>query len=257
MSSIAVWSRKGGVGKTTLALHLAWYFARVRKRRVLVIDLDIQGNASSALASVPIRCISSQLFEPDFVPPAPEGPAAAETGHIHLVRSDPAIRGIESQRPTDAVTAFRATWTALARDYEAIVVDCPPSEHVSVVSALMTVRYGLAPIDIGRWSVDGIAPMLKTYLGIQRSFNPTLRLLGMLACRVDNRVALGKEALAQLASAYGQFLIPLKLSQRNAFAAVAAHGQPVWEARGAAEATAEMLAVCRYVNDKVFADGAA
>jgi chromosome partitioning protein len=257
MSSVAVWSRKGGVGKTTVALHLAWYFARMRQQRVLAIDLDIQGNFSAALGEAQLRCRSSQLFERDFDILPLDTALAPGTGTIHLVGADPAIRSIESLRPSDAVGNFRAAWKKLRSDYDIVILDCPPSEHVAVLAALMTVRFALAPIDVGRWSVDGIAPMLRTYLGIQRSFNPELRFLGMLACRVDNRVAMAKEVLAQLAGAYGQFLIPLKLSQRHAFAAVAVRGEPVWTDRGAAEAASEMLAVCRYVNSTVFADAPA
>ncbi len=120
MKSIVVWTRKGGVGKTTLATHLAWHCADVG-HRVRVIDLDVQGNASDALASATRLGDSAILFGRSAIPVA----STQAPGTIALLAGTEALNDVERLEPQTAAASFRDYYALLEAGFDIVIVDGP------------------------------------------------------------------------------------------------------------------------------------
>ena len=249
MKSIVVWTRKGGVGKTTLATHLAWYCADA-KRRVLVIDLDAQGNASDALATADRIGEAASLFQQGASLPLdapPTGPLALFAGTERLI-------DVERQEAARVTAAFREHYGRLATHFDVVIVDGPAGQTLPLMAALLCANFGVAPLDLGQWSVNGVEATLRTYVGMRQRYNPGLQFLGMVPFRVDNRLASNRAALKGIAQAYGRFLLPAKVSMRHAIGQVAVHRRPVWADRSARDAGIELRVTCELLALHALAD---
>lgn len=249
MKSVMVWNRKGGVGKTTLATHLAWLFGEAGKR-VLLIDLDSQGNASDALVESNVIGDSADMFRTGVDLSAIFKPGTEGAG-ISLLRGTEALANVERESLDIVAQAFRRSYDYLSPQFDAAVLDGPPAQTVALLAALMRVNSGVAPIELSQWSVSGVETMLRTYVGVRKKFNPQLDFIGMLPCRVDNRLASNAPTLQALSERYGQYLLPLQLSQRSAVRQVAVTRRPVWSDRSTSGAAAEMILVCKTIATRV------
>jgi chromosome partitioning protein len=183
---VAVAQQKGGVGKTTSTINLA-RAASVAGHRVLVIDMDPQGNASSALASEPLA--SDQVSVADAIVPGTDvalvdvlvpsmwpnvdlAPSAGET----LATAEHRI----GAAPTGREHRLAEALDALPKPYDLVLVDCPPALGQLTVNALAAVDRVLVVAEGDQWSADGLAMLRRTVEGVQRYTNPNLRWAGVL-----------------------------------------------------------------------------
>ncbi len=150
MKTIVINNQKGGVGKTMLAVHLAWYLAEQktendRSTRVLVIDLDGQGNASKVLSGEHEAGAAADLFDP-----AKELPASAVSG-ISVMAMDERIHGIEMASVPRAIRRFQAF-----DGYDYCVIDTPPTWGARNFTALAISDYLISPIEMKDFAMDGV-----------------------------------------------------------------------------------------------------
>lgn len=260
MRSIVVSTEKGGVGKTTLALHLAWHFAEAGKR-VVLIDLDPQGNASNTLGdgfAPAARLFSTEPFEiPKELPGA---------GKVALIGADPKLADVEridpyTRQPIDlktAFTMFKQNLALLDPHFDVCIIDTPPSTSLKASAALYAGGWVVSPVDLEQWGMQGIAGTIRAIEGIRRRFNPTLVFVGLLPSRFDATSPSQKATLMSLLNTegYARFVLPAKLSRRLAFAATGRSKAPVWRdaTRSGADATTEMRHALKLIEQKVFAD---
>lgn len=180
MNIITVTNQKGGVGKSTIAVHLAMALQE-RGDRVLFVELDPQGNASKTLekAGGVAALQASQLFEEQQLTITPnEG--------ITLINADAKMADIE-RAPLTVMSTFKDHLAALASQFDHCVIDTPPTLGLRMSAALIVANHVLSPIELEEYSIDGITKMLQTIFGVKLKWNPDLNFLGMLPNRFNSR----------------------------------------------------------------------
>ena len=176
MNIITVTNQKGGVGKSTIAVHLAMALQE-RGDRVLFVELDPQGNASKTLekAGGVAALQASQLFEEQQL-------TITTNEGITLINADAKMADIE-RAPLTVMSTFKDHLTALASQFDHCVIDTPPTLGLRMSAALIVANHVLSPIELEEYSIDGITKMLQTIFGVKSKWNPDLNFLGMLPNR--------------------------------------------------------------------------
>jgi chromosome partitioning protein len=198
--TIAITNQKGGTGKTTTTVNLAAALGEMG-RRVLVLDLDSQANATSWLGT---RDAGSELFdvltaeEPGSLAPLVRPTTAA---NVELVPSSPQLARAD-RHLAEAVGGERildSMIRALPRGrWDYLLVDCPPALGQLTVNALAAVAEILVPVEASTLAVAGLAALVRTVATVRRLLNPRLAYCGILACRIDARTVLARDILATL-----------------------------------------------------------
>ena len=252
MKTLVVAQQKGGVGKTSSLVHLAFDFFE-RGKRVAVIDLDTQANASFTLQDFNSGYLASQMFDMDgdtlrkAFSKLPDGPL------LQLVASDPVLANMERRSLTDASVVFKENITALADcGFDVALIDTAPALGVSLAAALFAADCVLSPIELEVYSLQGIKKMLTTIANV-RKLNTKLKFLGMVPSKVDARNPRHLRHHAELLEAYPQLMIPAGIGLRSSIADALASGVPVWKIKktAARKASQEVRALAAYVFEKM------
>jgi chromosome partitioning protein len=197
--TIAVVNRKGGSGKTTTAVSLAAVLAE-RGLSVLLIDLDPQASASDWLGKT---SEDRGIFDA-FVGMRELGDLAVKTKvpGLHIVPSSPWLLTAEQTLKGDmSVGVFRAT-EKLDRNWDFVIIDCPPSLSYLAVGALMAVREVIIPVEAHSIVLPGVAAVVREMSRIQSDLNPHLRSPMIVACRL-NRTLHARQVVEELNRVYG------------------------------------------------------
>jgi chromosome partitioning protein len=236
MQTIVVANQKGGVGKSTLTALLAWHFAEQSGHTVAALDLDNQRNLSKTLGkyATPIGSTAFWREEPLSLE-APGDALALFSGEADLV-------DLERGSPT-TIRTFCQQIEQLASHYTHCLIDTPPTLGLRLSGALIAADFVLCPVELEEYSLDGLKAMLQTVLGIRQQYNPSLKLLGVLANRFNGHSLRQKETLRALVSQYADYMLPAKISNRSAIPEALAMGIPVWrlDKSSAREASLEVL----------------
>ena len=252
MKTLVVAQQKGGVGKTSSLVHLAFDFFE-RGLRVCVIDLDTQGNASFTLQDYGSGYLASHMFDQDgdalraSFSDLPSGPL------LRLIESDPLLANMEKRSLTDAAAAFRENVAALADSgFDVVLIDTAPALGVSLAAALYAADSVLSPIELEAYSIQGIKKMLTTIANV-RKMNAKLKFLGMVPSKVDARNPRHVRHLQELQTAYPKLMIPAAIGLRSSIADALASGVPVWKIKktAARKATTEVRALAEFVFENM------
>lgn len=244
MKTIVIANQKGGVGKTAVSCHLAFYL-RDQGKRVLFIDLDNQGNASTTLKEFASSVKSADLFKPEAVE------IMANEG-ITLAGADDSLVEIERANP-EVVSHFKDSIAKLADHFDYAVIDTAPTLGMRMLAALTAADFALCPIELENYSIQGITKMLQTIFGVKQRYNPGLTFLGMLPNRFNSHSASQKASLQELLESYAHLMITAKIGNRSSIPDGLAQGIPVWDIpkTAAREAGKEMKEAFGKVMGKV------
>jgi len=223
---IAVVNQKGGVGKTTTAVNLAACLA-ASERSTLLVDLDPQGNASSAFGiSKPIRQVYDALIGACVMKDALLPTAFS---HLHVVPSGPDLVGAEIEL-VSALSRERRLESALAdlRDsYELVIVDCPPSLGLLTLNALTAADSVLVPMQCEYYALEGLARLLDTVELVREHLNPSLCLEGIVLTMVDMRNNLSRQVEAEVRSHFGSQVYRTRIPRNVRLSEAPSHGKPI------------------------------
>lgn len=254
---IAIANQKGGTGKTTTAVNLAAGLARINpQHRVLLADIDPQANATAVFLGVPFaagprrpnvntiyevilsqtpidQAIQSVILDADS-----EDQSVLDVLPAHL---DLASAELELVNVFERERRFAQALTPISKQYDYIVIDCPPSLGLLTVNGLMAATEVLIPVEPGLFPIIGLNLLNKTIEMVKRA-NTRLRIMGVLPTLVD-RTALARDTQAELSSTFGQLLLPA-IPRRVAFGEAHAAGQDIFAYNGhgdSAQAYADAL----------------
>jgi len=199
---IAIANQKGGVGKTTTAVNLAASLAAAEKR-VLLVDVDPQGNASSGLGHVRTQGGTPSVYDLLIGDrPLEELVVKTELPMLDLLPANADLAGAEIELVSlpDRELRLRGPLRAAAARYDYVLIDTPPSLGLLTLNALATADAVLVPLQCEYYALEGLSDLQNTIHLVAQSLNPRLRIEGIVLCMVDTRQNLTEQVASEVRS---------------------------------------------------------
>jgi len=226
--TVAIANQKGGVGKTTTAVNLAAGLA-LSQKRVLLIDLDPQGNAGSGLGHPGVK-ITRGIYEvltsgaslPDVI-------VETEVAGLHLVPSGQRLVGAEVELAGVERREYRLK--EALRDiedrYDFIFIDAPPSLGFLTLNALTAAKSVLVPVQCEYYALEGLSHLLGAIRLVQQGLNPTLQIEGVLLTMYDNRLNLSQQVLEETRRFFAERVYRTVIPRNVRLSEAPSFGKPV------------------------------
>jgi chromosome partitioning protein len=225
---ITVANQKGGVGKTTTAINLATALAAIGER-VLVVDLDPQGNASTGLG---IDRRDRRLSSYDLLTeaaPLEEIVVETDVPNLSIVPSTMDLLGVEMEIAAKSDRVFRVK-RALASSYAAqfsyILIDCPPSLNLLTMNAMAAAHSILVPLQCEFFALEGLSQLLETVSQVRQTLNPTLDIQGIVLTMFDARNNLAQQVVEDVRAHLGDKVYTTLIPRNVRVSEAPSYGKP-------------------------------
>jgi chromosome partitioning protein len=227
MRVFCVANQKGGVGKTTTTVNLAAGLAQVGKR-VLVVDLDPQGNATTG-SGIDKRKLASSVYDvllenatiADTAQPSPRGGYQVLGANRELAGAE--VELVELDRRE---RRLKAALTAVAGHYDFVLVDCPPSLSLLTLNGLCAAHGVVVPMQCEYFALEGLSDLVNTIKQVHANLNPELQIIGLLRVMFDPRITLQQQVSDQLKAHFGEKVFDTVIPRNVRLAEAPSYGQP-------------------------------
>jgi chromosome partitioning protein len=224
---IAVLNQKGGVGKTTTTINLAAYLAK-SGHRVLIADLDPQGNSTSGLG-LDKQNLATTLYDVLFSRSGLDETIHKISNNLFVLPSNPDLAGAEVELVGAAGRETQLRRVLSGQDYDYIFIDCPPSLGLLTVNALSAAQSVLIPVQAEYYALEGLSQLLSVIQQVRTALNPGLEIIGVLITLYDNRNSLSEQVKKELESYFGDKLFDTVVPRNVRLAEAPSFGRTIIE----------------------------
>jgi len=233
MQIVSIINQKGGVGKTTTAINLAAGLSQQNKK-ILVIDLDPQGNATTGLGLSNIENSTDTIY--GVLSGTKEISDVIKKTHfknLDLITSNVDLSGLEVETADDSNRAFilklklASYLNDSSRSYDYILIDCPPSLSLLTVMALVSSNSLVVPLQTEFFALEGLTQLMKTIERIKVSLNPELKIRGILLTMYDKRNKLSSQVEKEARDYFNEKVYSTVIPRNVRLSEAPSHGMPV------------------------------
>ncbi|WP_137719546.1 ParA family protein [Methylobacillus flagellatus] len=228
MRILAITNQKGGVGKTTTCVNLAASLAAT-KRRVLLIDLDPQGNATTGSGldkSALKRTVYHVLIGQNSLQ---EVTVSSGEGKFDVVPANRELAGAEVELVNEIAreTRLKVALAEMTQHYDYVLIDCPPALNLVTVNALTAAHAVMIPMQCEYYALEGLSDLVNTIKKVRAHLNPGLEIEGLLRTLFDNRNMLAQQVSAELSQHFGDKVYRTVIPRNVRLAEAPSYGMPV------------------------------
>lgn len=227
---IAVFNQKGGVGKTTTAINLAAGVGR-RKKKVLLIDMDSQGNATSGLGidknsldNTIFQVLTEEVSLKDIIIPS-------SAKNLELAPASIDLAGLEVELANSDVWPYLLSnmIDTIKEGYDYIFIDCPPSLGILSLMCLNSSDYVLIPIQTEFYALEGTGQLLSTIEMVRENYKEDLNIAGVLMCMYDGRTRLSTDVVDEVKNAFGDLVFNTLINRNVRLAEAPSYGMSIFD----------------------------
>lgn len=223
---LAVTNQKGGVGKTTTAINVAYNLSKSGKK-VLLVDLDPQGNASSGLSVSKSKATTRDVLSGKAT--LVEAVQATAFKNLWVLPTDAELATLETEIATEKDRAIRLKKALADTEYNVVLIDCPPSLGLLTVNALTASQAVIIPVQTEYYALEGLGQLLETMKLVRQALNPKLAILGVVMTMHNARTTLSAQVEEQLQKNFKDRLFKTVVPRNIRVAEAPSHGKPVGE----------------------------
>lgn len=234
---VAVCSRKGGVGKTTTAVHVAVAAAANHKQKVLLVDLDPQSHVRTSLASR-LGTPATNTLSGVLLAKRGEMVDAAQPSSVEgldLVLADDGLEAAQLMLSTRIGREFvvKSSLSSAEKRYDLVILDCPPNVDTLTLNALVAARWVVTPTDLSVLAMEGVGGITEALETIRDRLQLPLQMAGIVVTRVDRRCpAINREMLSILKGQFGDQVLEEQIPHTTMVSRACMEGVPVYDVDG-------------------------